>query len=219
MLDLENDWADLLEQELKKEYIIKLLDFLNIEYKNHTIYPPKSEVLSAFRLTSYQNVKVVLLGQDPYHQPNQAHGLAFSVKEGNRIPPSLRNIYKEIEATTTVKCPISGDLTRWAEQGVLLLNAVLTVRDSEAGSHRDKGWEQFTDFVIFKLNEREEPVIFMLWGNYAKKKIPLITNNRHIILTASHPSPLSAYNGFFGCDHFRKANMTLEELGKNEISW
>ncbi|MFZ2539149.1 MAG: uracil-DNA glycosylase [Oscillospiraceae bacterium] len=219
MPHLTNDWEALISGETKREYMTELFDFLNVEYKTHTIYPTKEEILSAFRLTPYENVKVVILGQDPYHQPNQAHGLSFSVKEGNSIPPSLRNIYKEIEATTGVKCPKSGDLTRWAEQGVLLLNTVLTVRSSEAGSHRNKGWERFTDFVISLLNERKEPVIFMLWGNYAKKKIPLITNNRHIILTAAHPSPLSAYNGFFGCDHFKKANMVLKEMGKSEIAW
>lgn len=225
MTNIGNDWDKLLSEETQKEYMKNLHNFLAVEYTEKTIYPPKSEIFTAFSLTPYNEVRVVILGQDPYHQPNQAHGLAFSVKEGNPPPPSLKNIYKEIynsskiESTNGAKCPQSGDLTRLAKQGVLLLNTVLTVRDSQAGSHRNHGWEQFTDFVISLLNERENPIIFMLWGGDAKKKIPLITNCRHIILTAAHPSPLSAYNGFFGCDHFNKANAFLSEMGEKEIVW
>lgn len=218
-MHFENDWDNLLENELKKEYMIKLFDFLDNEYKTQTIYPPKDEIFNALKLTSYQNTKIVIIGQDPYHQPNQGHGLAFSVNDGIRIPPSLRNIYKEIENTLCIKCPPSGNLTRWSNQGILLLNAVLTVRDSQPKSHSLKGWEQFTDYIISLLNKRDEPVIFMLWGADAKKKTRLINNKQHIILTAAHPSPLSAYRGFFGCDHFKKANIALKELSKKEIEW
>ncbi|MEG0692859.1 MAG: uracil-DNA glycosylase [Oscillospiraceae bacterium] len=219
MLHLPNDWAILLQGEMKKDYLHLLCVFLTAEYQNNTIYPPKDEILSAFELTPYHNVKVVILGQDPYHQQGQAHGLAFSVKDDTSIPPSLRNIYKEIKETRGQDAPKSGDLTHWARQGVLLLNTVLTVRDSEAGSHRGKGWEEFTDCVISLLNQREEAVIFMLWGADAKKKESLVTNKQHIILTAAHPSPLSAYRGFFGCNHFNKANTILKDMGKSEIIW
>lgn len=219
MTHIGNDWDSLLSTETDKAYMKELHRFLAVEYKSYAIYPPKQEIFSAFMLTPYEKVSVVILGQDPYHQPNQAHGLAFSVKEGNNPPPSLKNIYKEIESTTGKECPKSGELTRWAKQGVLLLNTVLTVRDSQAGSHRNMGWEQFTDHVISLLNERNDPIIFLLWGADAKKKTPLITNDRHYILTAAHPSPLSAYNGFFGCNHFAKANEVLKALGKSEIDW
>lgn len=219
MLQLSNDWAALILEETQKDYMQRLHQFLAEEYHKYPIYPKKSEIFSAFELTPYQEVKVVILGQDPYHQPNQAHGLAFSVKEGSKIPPSLRNIYKEIEASCGVTCPPNGELTRWAKQGVLLLNTVLTVRDSNVGSHRKNGWEQFTDFIISLLNERDDPIIFLLWGGDAKQKLPLITGKQHLILTAAHPSPLSAYNGFFGCDHFKKANAALKSMGKSEIIW
>lgn len=219
MTHLNNDWDALLASETEKPYMNELRTFLAKEYKTQTIYPPKAEMFSALALTPYNEVKVVILGQDPYHQPNQAHGLAFSVKEGNPPPPSLQNIYKEIAASTGSQIPKSGELTRWAKQGVLLLNTVLTVRESAAGSHRGKGWEQFTDHIITLLNEREKPMVFLLWGADAKKKLPLITNPVHRCFTSVHPSPLSAHNGFFGCDHFNKANQALSEWGQSGIDW
>lgn len=219
MTHLENDWDELLKEETQKDYMNSLRDFLNKEYKEQTVYPKKSEIFTALKLTPYNKVKVVILGQDPYHQPNQAHGLAFSVKEGNPPPPSLKNIYKEISDSTGAQIPKSGELTRWATQGVLLLNTVLTVRRDNAGSHRGHGWERFTDYIITLLNKRQETVIFLLWGADAKKKIPLITSPQHIILSTVHPSPLSAYGGFFGCNHFSLANEALKKLGKSEIVW
>lgn len=219
MTHFNNDWDELLKEETEKEYMNNLRNFLNDEYKKHTVYPKKSELLAALALTPYKDTKVVILGQDPYHQPNQAHGLAFSVRDGQPLPPSLQNIYKEIEKSTGKSCPKSGNLTYLATQGVLLLNTVLTVVKSHPGSHRQKGWEQFTDYIISLLNERNDPIVFMLWGADAKKKIPLITNSNHLILTAAHPSPLSAYNGFFGCDHFNKANDFLSKIGKTSIKW
>lgn len=219
MTHFNNDWDLLLKSEIEKPYMDELRSFLNEEYKQFTVYPPKKDLLSAFAITPYADVKVVILGQDPYHEPNQAHGLSFSVREGNPLPPSLRNIFKEINATLGTSVPPNGDLTRWARQGVLLLNSVLTVRQGAAGSHRQKGWEQFTSHVISLLNERENPIIFLLWGADAKKKEEIITNKHHIILKAAHPSPLSAHNGFFGCDHFRLANEALNNMSKDEIVW
>lgn len=213
-----NDWDHLLADEFKKGYYLNLQSFLDQEYDNYIVYPHRENVFKAFKYTSYLDTKIVIIGQDPYINPNQAHGLAFSVMKDAKIPPSLRNIFKEIENDTGVN-NICGSLTNWAEQGVLLLNAVLTVRQGQIGSHRGKGWETFTDKVIELLNQREDPVIFMLWGNDAKKKMDLITNPNHFLLTAVHPSPQSSYNGFFGCRHFSKANEILKSLNKVPIDW
>ena len=219
MVKFNNDWDDLLRDEFKKDYFIKLRKFLEEEASIGTILPPKEEIFTAFRLTAYKDVKVVILGQDPYHGVGQSHGLAFSVKPGVKIPPSLRNIFKELEASTDFKTPNNGYLIEWAEQGVLSFNTVLTVREANANSHRRKGWENFTDQVIKYLNDREDPIIFMLWGNNAKDKIKMITSPNHHILTAVHPSPLSASRGFFGCNHFNKANEILLKEGKEPIKW
>lgn len=219
MTNLGNDWDELLKDETEKDYMNNLREFLRGEYKTHRIFPTKSNMFNALKLTPYNEVKVVIIGHDPYHGINQAHGLCFSVQDGVKLPPSLQNIYKEIEATTGVKCKQSGNLTRWATQGVLLLNTVMTVREGMAGSHRGKGWERFTDYIISLLNEREKPIVFILWGNDAKKKMSLITNPRHYVLTAAHPSPLSAFNGFFGCNHFNKCNEILIKNGETPINW
>ncbi|MBQ9985792.1 MAG: uracil-DNA glycosylase [Oscillospiraceae bacterium] len=219
MIDFGNDWTEILKDEFTKDYYITLRNFLKEEYRKYTIYPDMYDIYNALRLTAYGDVKVVILGQDPYHGEGQAHGLAFSVKEGIPLPPSLRNMYKEIYAETGNVQPESGDLTRWAKQGVLLLNTALTVRAGEANSHSGKGWEIFTDTVIKKLNEREKPVVFLLWGRNAKTKEALITNPNHKVFTAAHPSPLSAHNGFFGCDHFNAANRELVLSGEMPIIW
>lgn len=212
-------WKEIIKSEMKKDYFVNLTHFIEKEYKTQTIYPPKEQLFEALKLTPYEDVKVVILGQDPYHQKGQSHGLSFSVKEGVKIPPSLRNIYKEIENSMNVPAPKSGDLTSWAKQGVLLLNTVLTVRDSSPNSHKGKGWEIFTDTIISSLNNHKTPIVFMLWGNDAKKKISLITNEKHLILTAAHPSPLSASRGFFGCNHFNLANCFLEKNNLSKINW
>ncbi|RSK57551.1 uracil-DNA glycosylase [Bacillus canaveralius] len=216
---LDNDWAELLEPEFNSPYYIKLSEFLKKEYQQKTVHPDQHDVFNALRFTPYQNVKVVLLGQDPYHGPNQAHGLSFSVKPGVAIPPSLKNMYKELH--DDLSCPIAnnGYLRKWADQGVLLLNAVLTVRDGEANSHRGKGWELFTDRIITLLSEREEPVIFLLWGRPAQEKQKLIDTDRHYIILSSHPSPLSARRGFFGSRPFSKVNQILRQMGEKEIDW
>lgn len=219
MMNLMNDWDELLNEQTEMEYMSRLRTFLKEEYATQTVYPPMSDMFNALKCTPYHSVKIVLIGQDPYHQPGQAMGMSFSVREGVTIPPSLRNIYREIETTTGHKQPANGDLTRWAVQGVLLLNAVLTVRRGEPGSHRGKGWEQFTDSIIHLLNQRAEPIVFLLWGADAKRKQELITNPVHKVLTAAHPSPFSADKGFFGCDHFRKANQLIEENGGTPIEW
>ena len=216
---LGNDWQELLEPEFKQEYYQDLRKFLAEEYKTRVIYPDMYHIFATLQSTPYEDVKVVILGQDPYHGPNQAHGFSFSVQPGVDIPPSLVNIYKELCTDVGCTMPTSGYLKKWADQGVLLLNAVLTVRAGQAGSHRNMGWERFTDRIIELLNEREKPVVFMLWGRYAKDKQSLITNPRHLVLTAAHPSPLSAYNGFFGCRHFSKANAFLEATGQEPIDW
>ncbi len=214
-----NDWQALLEPEFSQEYYQNLRKFLAEEYKTRVIYPDMYHIFATLQATPYDQVKVVILGQDPYHGPNQAHGFSFSVPEGVDIPPSLMNIYKELNTDLGCTIPKSGCLTKWADQGVLLLNAVLTVRAGQAASHRGMGWEQFTDRIIELLNEREKPMVFMLWGRYAKNKQSLITNPRHLVLTAAHPSPLSAYNGFFGCRHFSKANAFLTMTGQEPIDW
>lgn len=219
MVNFYNKWDELISGEFEKDYYLKLREFLIEEYKTKTIYPDKHDIFNALKFTSYEDVKVVIIGQDPYHGPNQAHGLSFSVQPKVQIPPSLLNMYKELKADLGCFIPNNGYLVPWAEQGVLLLNAVLTVREGQANSHRNKGWEKFTDKVIQLLNEREEPIIFLLWGNNAKEKGELITNKHHFILTTVHPSPLSASRGFFGCRHFSKTNEILRDLGKEPIDW
>lgn len=216
---LNNDWNDLLKDEFKKEYYQNLKQFLIEEYKTKTIYPDINDIFNALKFTSYKDTKVLILGQDPYHGPNQSHGLAFSVKKGVRIPPSLRNIYKELNSDLGCYIPNNGYLKSWADQGVLLLNTVLTVRAHEANSHRKRGWEIFTDRIISLLNEREDPVVFILWGNPAIAKMKLITNIRHFIITSVHPSPLSASRGFFGSKPFSKANDFLTSINKTPINW
>lgn len=218
-MEIGNDWDYILKEEFEKEYFVGLTEFLSSEYEEHSIYPPREDVFNALRASSYENTRVVILGQDPYHQQGQAHGLCFSVNKGVKIPPSLMNIYKELKRDMGIKAPKHGCLTAWAEQGVLMLNAVLTVRDSQPNSHKDKGWERFTDAVIKKLNEREKPMVFILWGANAKTKQELITNGRHLILTGSHPSPLSAHTGYFGGSYFSRTNRFLELTGQPPIDW
>lgn len=219
MVNIGNDWDEILKDEWEKPYYKKLRLFLKDEYKNHTVYPDMYDIFNALKYTSFADTKVVIIGQDPYHEPNQAHGLCFSVKKGNPPPPSLINIYKELNQDIGFVIPNHGELTEWAKQGVLLLNTVLTVRQGFANSHKGKGWEIFTDEVIKKLNEKKTPVIFLLWGANAKKKAELITNKSHKILFSVHPSPLSAYGGFFGCRHFSKTNELLIESGLSPVNW
>ena len=219
MHGIGNDWDGMLAAEFEKEYYGKLLAFLAEEYETHRIYPPQPDVFNALRYSSYADTKVVIFGQDPYHQEGQAHGLCFSVNKGVKIPPSLGNIYKELQADLGIQPPQHGYLASWAQQGVLLLNAVLTVRESQPNSHKGRGWEIFTDAVIKKLNEREKPMVFILWGANAKAKEALLTNNRHLILTGSHPSPLAAHTGFFGGQYFSRANRFLELENQEPINW
>ena len=219
MVQFNNSWDILLKDEFEKPYYLNLRKFLAQEYKTQTIYPHMNDIFNALKYTDYQNVKVVILGQDPYHQPNQAHGLCFSVKKGVNPPPSLQNMYKEIHAEYGYPIPDHGELTYWAEQGVLMLNTVLTVRESQPNSHKGMGWEIFTDDIISLLNQRPEPMVFLLWGANARAKTKLITNPAHLVLTSAHPSPLSAYNGFFGNNHFKKANEFLKQNGMAEIDW
>ena len=220
MVNLGNDWDKVLVGEFEKEYYLKLRQFLKEEYTYHTVYPNMYDIFNALKYTAYSDVKVVILGQDPYHGPNQAHGLSFSVQKGIMPPPSLVNIYKEIENEFGVQMPKNyGCLTKWAKQGVLLLNTTLTVRAHNANSHKDAGWQIFTDNVIKKLNEREKPVVFLLWGSHSIKKKALIDETKHLVLTSVHPSPLSAYRGFFGCGHFKKANDFLAGCGETPIDW
>ena len=219
MLKLCKNWYNLLKEEFSKEYFISLQHKLEEEYSKYVIYPKMENVFNALNYVKYEAVKVVIMGQDPYHEPNQAMGMRFSVPENVKIPPSLVNIFKEIESDLNIKCIQSGDLTRWAKQGVLLLNSVLTVRQSAANSHKNIGWLEFTSKIIEKLNNRPDPVIFVLWGNNAKSLLPIITNKQHFILQSAHPSPLSAYNGFFGCKHFSQINSILKSLNKQEIDW
>lgn len=215
----DNSWDEILSEEMNKDYFHELWDFINNEYQNYVIYPKKDDLFTALKLTDFNKVRVVIVGQDPYHEPNQAHGLAFSVLEGNKLPPSLKNIYKEIEAEFGYKMSNNGNLTKWANQGVLLLNNVLTVREHLANSHRKKGWEKFTNAIIKKLNEDSKQKVFVFWGNNAKEKEALVTNPKHLILKAPHPSPLSAYQGFFGCNHFLRINSFLTENGLEEIDF
>ena len=219
MVHIGNDWDELLKEEFSKEYYLNLRKFLANEYKTHTVYPDMYDIFNAFKLTSYADTKVVIFGQDPYHEPDQAHGLAFSVKKGVKIPPSLLNMYKERHHELGCYIPNNGYLEKWARQGVMLLNNSLTVRQSSANSHRNIGWEEFTNAVARLYNDRKKPIIFMLWGNNAKEKMKIITNPHHIIMTAAHPSPLSASRGFFGCEHFKTANKILERNGDMPIDW
>lgn len=219
MVNIGNEWDELLKDEFKKEYYLKLRAFLANEYRTKTIYPDMYDIFNALKYTSYSEVKAVILGQDPYHGAGQAHGLCFSVKKGVQPPPSLKNIFKEIETELGIAPPNHGELTEWAKQGVLLLNTVLTVREAQANSHKGMGWENFTDRVIELLNERETPIVFLLWGANARQKTALITNPIHKILQCAHPSPLSAYNGFFGCGHFAAANEFLAANGMQPIDW
>lgn len=219
MVNIGNRWDEVLEGEFDKEYYRRLRAFLIQEYREHTVYPDMYDIFNSLKATSYEEVKAVILGQDPYHEPGQAHGMAFSVKPGVKTPPSLVNIYKELKDDIGMDIPGHGYLQSWADQGVLLLNTCLTVRAHQANSHRGKGWEQFTDRVIELLNEREKPVVFILWGANAKSKTRLITAPQHLILTGAHPSPLSAYNGFFGGRYFSKTNEFLEKNGDSPICW
>ncbi|MED5020272.1 uracil-DNA glycosylase [Paenibacillus chibensis] len=215
----DNDWDEQLREEVDKPYFNDLRYALAKEYKLHTVYPSKENLFQALKLTSYEHTKVVILGQDPYHGPGQAHGLSFSVMPGVRIPPSLVNIYKELHSDLEVPIPNNGYLVPWAKQGVLLLNTVMTVRDGQANSHKGLGWERFTDAVIEKLNEREKPVVFILWGSHAQKKGAFIDRNKHLVLESVHPSPLSAHRGFFGSRPFSKANAFLASQGMEPIDW
>lgn len=213
-------WRNILEEELKKEYTKSLFKFLRVEAKNgKKVYPSKKKLFNALNLTSIENVKVVIIGQDPYHGEGQAHGLSFSVEKEIRIPPSLRNIYKELNVDVGCKLPDHGNLTKWAEQGVLLLNSVLSVTEGQAASHKNKGWERFTSQVISEINSRCSHVVFLLWGAYAQKKGQIIDQNRHLVLSSVHPSPLSAHRGFMGCKHFSKTNRYLKQHEIPMIDW
>lgn len=216
---IHNSWQEQLKDEFTKEYYLNLRAFLKEEYNQQTIFPDMYHIFSALELTPFEEVKVVILGQDPYHGPNQAHGLSFSVQPGIKVPPSLVNIYKELQSDLGYPPVAHGFLESWAKQGVLLLNTVLTVRAGQAYSHRGQGWEKLTDVVIQKLNQREKPVVFILWGKPAQEKIKMIDTTRHVIITAPHPSPLSAHRGFFGSKPFSKANQALEHLGELPINW
>ncbi|HBF9827731.1 TPA: uracil-DNA glycosylase [Clostridioides difficile] len=219
MVNLGNDWDELLKEEFEKDYYLNLRKFFIEEYKTRQIFPNMHNIYEALKHTSYKDTKVLILGQDPYHGDNQAHGLAFSVQPQVKTPPSLLNMYKELKDDLGCFIPNNGYLMPWADQGVLLLNTALTVRAHEANSHKNKGWEIFTDRVISILSEREDPVIFVLWGSNARKKVELIDTSKHYILEAPHPSPLSASKGFFGCKHFSKINEILKKLGKEPINW
>lgn len=216
---IEPGWKAQLEDEFKKDYFLKLSDFVHDEYKTQKIYPPGKFVFNAFNQCSFEKMKVVIIGQDPYHGPGQAHGLCFSVNDDIKIPPSLRNIFKELNQDTGKPIPESGNLIEWAKQGVLLINATLTVRAHEAGSHQKKGWEQFTDTVIQKINAEKEDVVFLLWGNYAISKSKFIDQNKHLVFSSVHPSPLSASRGFFGNHHFSRTNDFLASKGLEPINW
>lgn len=217
---IDASWKEVLQKEFEKDYFTRLTSFVREEYAGTTpIYPPAKLIFKAFDHCPFNDVKVVILGQDPYHGVGQANGLCFSVNKGVAFPPSLMNIFKEIQSDLGTPIPQDGDLTRWSDQGVLLLNATLTVRASQAGSHQKRGWEEFTDTAIRELAERRENIVFILWGSYAQKKGAFIDRNRHLVLTSPHPSPLSAYQGFFGNHHFSRANRYLAEHGKKEIIW
>ncbi len=217
---INNDWLDCIQNEFKKPYYKELYQFVRNEYNTHVIYPPADDIFNAFHFTPLSKVKVLILGQDPYHGEHQAHGLCFSVlPDQPELPPSLQNIYKELQDDLGCEIPNNGYLKKWAEQGVLMLNTVLTVRAHQAGSHQGKGWEQFTDAIIQAVNAQDRPIVYLLWGKPAQSKIPMLTNPKHLILKAPHPSPLSAYRGFFGCRHFSQANAFLKENGADPIDW
>ncbi|MFA1821044.1 uracil-DNA glycosylase [Virgibacillus oceani] len=219
MATLKNDWAPIMEEEFQKDYYKKLRDFLKTEYSAYTIYPDMYDIFNALHYTSYENTKVVILGQDPYHGPNQAHGLSFSVKPEVSIPPSLKNVYKELRDDLEVPIPDHGSLINWAKQGVLLLNTVLTVREKQPNSHKGKGWEPFTNEVIKQVNDKSDPVVFILWGRHAQLKEELITAKQHLVIKSPHPSPFSANKGFFGSKPFSRTNRFLEEAGRAPINW
>lgn len=219
LTDLNDTWAKELEGEFCKDYMVVLENFLQTAYATKTIYPPKDQIFSAFNLTPFEKVKVVIIGQDPYHGPNQAHGLCFSVQPGIKNPPSLANIYKEVESDLNIKMPPHGHLKAWAEQGVLMLNSILTVEEGKPMSHKNLGWEQFTDKVIDIINEKKENVVFMLWGAPAQAKAKNVDPKKHFILKSVHPSPLSSYRGFFGCKHFSQCNDYLISKGIKPINW
>lgn len=218
-VQIESSWKEQLAEEFEKDYFRQLTEFVRAEYHAQTCYPPGNLIFNAFNLCPFDQVKVVILGQDPYHGPGQAHGLCFSVNDGVPFPPSLQNIFKEIKADLGVEIPATGNLTRWAEQGVLLLNSILTVRAHQAASHQKHGWEEFTDAVIRTLSQKCNHLVFILWGAYAQKKGAVIDRERHLVLTSAHPSPLSAYHGFFDNKHFALANAYLEQYGKTPIQW
>ncbi|MTI19878.1 uracil-DNA glycosylase [Fulvivirga sp. RKSG066] len=216
---IPESWKNKLSDEFEKPYFTNLVDFVKKEYKQHTVFPPGKEIFNAFDHCAFDQVKVVIIGQDPYHGPGQANGLCFSVRDGVRKPPSLLNIFKEINSDLGKEIPASGNLERWAEQGVLLLNATLTVRASTPGSHQNKGWEEFTDAVIKSISENRKGVVFLLWGAYAQKKGAIINNDKHLVLKSAHPSPFAAHRGFFGNQHFSKTNEYLRSRGEKEIDW
>ena len=219
MVNIGNDWDEVLKDLFESENYKKIRDFLKKEYSRHTVYPSMYDIFNAFKMTPYKSIKAVILGQDPYHEPNQAHGLCFSVKDGCVPPPSLINIFMEKKSDLGLEPPKNGDLTKWAERGVLLLNTTLTVRRGAANSHSRCGWTAFTDEVIKKISAREKPVVFILWGGNARAKKPLIDTERHFIVESAHPSPLSCYNGFFGSKPFSKTNGFLERVGEEPIDW
>lgn len=219
MIKITEEWDEILKEEFASESYLRLREFLKREYSSRTIYPSMFDIFNSMKKTAFNDVKAVILGQDPYHEKGQAMGLSFSVPAGVEKPPSLVNIFKELHSETGMEIPASGDLTGWANQGVLLLNAVLTVREHAANSHKGKGWEEFTDSIIKKISEGRENVVFLLWGGNARSKKPLIDGAKHLILECAHPSPLSAYNGFFGCGHFIRANEYLIKHGKTPIEW
>ncbi len=219
MVNIGNDWDKILADEWSKPYYVALRQFLKAEYQSQRIYPHMNDIFNALRYTSFEDTKVVIIGQDPYHGAGQAHGLCFSVQRGTEPPPSLKNIYKELNCDIGMEIPSHGELTSWARQGVLLLNTVLTVREASPNSHKDKGWEIFTDRVIEELDKKQTPIVFLLWGANARRKAEKIRNPIHKKLITVHPSPLSAYNGFFGCGHFSKANQILTESGQTPIDW
>lgn len=219
MVHIGNDWDGILSDEFNKEYYLSLREFLKTEYFTQKIYPPMNDIFNALKYTSFENTKVVILGQDPYHGYGQAHGLCFSVKSGVAYPPSLQNIFKELKAEFGIEPPESGELVGWARQGVLLLNTTLTVREASPQSHKGRGWEILTDRIISEIDKKDPPVVFMLWGGNARAKKSLISNKNHLVLECAHPSPLSAWNGFFGCGHFKTANEFLTKNGREAIDW
>lgn len=218
-LNIESGWKELLKDEFEKPYFVQLSQFVDNEYNSQTIFPPKSQIFKAFNLCPLSEIRVVILGQDPYHDVNQAHGLCFSVNEGVKIPPSLKNIYKEIQSDCGIMTPTNGNLEGWARQGVLLLNATLTVRAHQAGSHQQKGWEEFTDSVIKHLAQEKKNIVFLFWGGYAGRKSAFINPSDHLILKSAHPSPLSAYRGFLGNKHFSQTNEYMRSKGLREVEW